>query len=1130
MDKTHNYTSTFYILDFNLCQNYSNKFWSFLKQSPTEDIIIISFKNYFEKELVHLVKLSLKNEIEWIEGYKFINLKNFENCPFIFLVKGYLYNEIHDVYFKNIQIATKKVYGKIYKYILKSYFYNFVKNKWNQIKLCENIQTDDIFEDNLKIFKEQKKKKKKKYVNKLVRYEYPFKNRIIHASSNSNIYNYSINKIVLINNFVDKNKHYSITHEKANAIKNLNGLLRTYSSELCYKKKNKDNNNYIYSYFGNKLYNKNGKDLNNFSCIAFKIKNTSLCVCLANIDLFEYVDDLNYYKYLFSRYRKEENVEKNKNAKSNYTKYCLNYYAMCCKQLYNYFINKLIFETQKKDIWLFNNDIIIFLGFEKNILIEKKKNEIRNIINDYSIFPDKNFIILNKKKKKKFIQAKAYSTLIFPDKGLQEFKLIGFRVICNLFMNIKNYNNMNNIHNNSIIKKTDSHIKKNEIKNFISLSPNFIDLNVIHTYQIYQTSFTLYYECNGITSRNIYISNINHKNNDLTSTHINANHSNTSGSNKVEKKHTPFNCENGPKAKREHEVFANEQENNNTNNVGTKDSQFSILCEDNLKKNTFDKWHTNISNIFSKKKNSTKSEIVKKNDNGCRSYEIKNLNPKNIKKNKDINIFCNNNSVKIGDTIPEKLYFSILCFDKTNNCTIPLNLYSFLHVKENSIFKYFEQNICFKNNKSNIGKKYYFDILRHICIYPYKGVLQPNSKQVIKLHIYIEHLLKEIKKMEGFFVIIIHIHNYMKNLFITFKYTLINNILFTFINENSEQKSVKQIQSKLNSQNEKIAKFIYTHTKANLSIHNQIKKTSYNLKQFIIIKKKYKKERINMKITVNKNNFNKFCSPNFEKLFLFLFFTLEHYEKKLHTNVDELEEDVFYFLKTSYIDNYNIIYLFDKFADNNSKGKIYNLNFMKKNCLFQEMYKGTSEGSSKYDMHKINEFILKIERNMKIDENISINLILFLCEELLYIINKSMIYFNITDYIRNIYNNFSMNKIKKMNIIFYNILKQSPSIFYKNIFLLFISFFKKLFFYFIQLSIHNFYVLVMKKTPYFFLNTLEKEKKKKEKIILNYYFHAFLHAFHFFYVSFLCYLSCFFLSFLDISIALDLAHHILFYM
>ncbi|KEG04833.1 hypothetical protein YYE_00408 [Plasmodium vinckei vinckei] len=760
MDKTHNYTSAFYILDFNLYQNCSTKIWSFIKYPPTEDIIII--RNDFERELFHSVKLSLKNEIEWMESYKFINLKSFENCPFIFLVKTYLYNEIHGVYFKNIKIVTKKVYGKIYKTILKSYFYNFKK----------------------------KKKKKKNYFNKFNHYEYDLKNKIINIPSNNDRYNYLLNRTFLINTCVEKNKHLSTTHKKGNGRKNLSNLLRT-CSDFCYKKSR--DNNYAYSCFKDKLYNKSKTDLNDLSCIRFKIKNTSLCVCVASINVFEHINGLNYYKNLFSKYR---NGEKNKNTKSDYIDYCLNYYTICCKQLYNYFINKLIFETKKKDIHIFNNDIIIFFGFETNILIEKKENEIKNILNDYSIFPDKNFVILNKKN---IIKPKAYSTLIIPGDGAKEFKLVGFRLICNLIIN-------NN--NNDVIKKVDNHIEKDKIKNMISVSPNFIDLNIINTYQVYQTSFTLSYEFNDTTSQNIFVSNIDHKHSDVIGIHVDANYPTTPETSQAEQ-----NEEN------EFIMFTTDHDNNNGTNLDTKNSQLPILFEENLKKNIFEKWHTNISTIFNKKKSSNiKSKVVKKNDNYCRSSETISLNPKEIKKDKDINIVCNDNNKKIGDTIPEKLYFSIFCYDKTNNCSIPINLYSFLHIKQNSIFKYFEQNICFKNDKNNIYNKYNFNILRHVYIYPYKGVLQPNSKKVIRLHIYIEQMLKQTKKLKENFIIIIYTHNYRKYLFITFKCTLMNNILFTFINNKDKKgcdkkdgdkkdcdkkECVKQFSTKSKLQNEK---------------------------------------------------------------------------------------------------------------------------------------------------------------------------------------------------------------------------------------------------------------------------------------------------------------------------------------
>ncbi|EUR66250.1 hypothetical protein PFBG_04538 [Plasmodium falciparum 7G8] len=216
-------------------------------------------------------------------------------------------------------------------------------------------------------------------------------------------------------------------------------------------------------------------------------------------------------------------------------------------------------------------------------------------------------------------------------------------------------------------------------------------------------------------------------------------------------------------------------------------------------------------------------------------------------------------------------------------------------------------------------------------------------------------------------------------------------------------------------------------------------------------------------------------------------------------------------------------------------------------------------------LYNITYLIRKIEKNEKIQNDISIISLLFLCEQFFYIINTNIITSQYLSYIKNIYNNMNIKKKKKMYLIFLILVKNSfTCIYYKNIFLVFISFIKKIFIYFLQLNIQHFYVTVMRQ------NDLTKNKNKKkikndDNIIddgdnddniyintfkqnnyqhrinymqayypknnkLKYYFDLFLDSFNFFHNAFLIYVSSFIFSFLDIQIAIDLTHYILFYL
>ncbi|KOB87219.1 hypothetical protein PFDG_03221 [Plasmodium falciparum Dd2] len=194
-------------------------------------------------------------------------------------------------------------------------------------------------------------------------------------------------------------------------------------------------------------------------------------------------------------------------------------------------------------------------------------------------------------------------------------------------------------------------------------------------------------------------------------------------------------------------------------------------------------------------------------------------------------------------------------------------------------------------------------------------------------------------------------------------------------------------------------------------------------------------------------------------------------------------------------------------------------------------------------LYNITYLIRKIEKNEKIQNDISIISLLFLCEQFFYIINTNIITSQYLSYIKNIYNNMNIKKKKKMYLIFLIL---------------------KIFIYFLQLNIQHFYVTVMRQ------NDLTKNKNKKkikndDNIIddgdnddniyintfkqnnyqhrinymqayypknnkLKYYFDLFLDSFNFFHNAFLIYVSSFIFSFLDIQIAIDLTHYILFYL
>ncbi|SOV17763.1 conserved Plasmodium protein, unknown function [Plasmodium sp. gorilla clade G2] len=709
------------------------------------------------------------------------------------------------------------------------------------------------------------------------------------------------------------------------------------------------------------------------------------------------------------------------------------------------------------------------------------------------------------------------------------------------------------------------------------------------------------------------------------------------------------------------------------------------------------------------------------------------INKENISKD---DIYINKKSTDINND--DDLYFSVLCFDAQTKSTIPINLYSFLHLKKNTIFKYLEENIRFKEQTQNINdnnnnilinhndnmksieninnmkkrrkKKihnnentYTFATARYIYMQPYTGIIKKNTRKKIELNIFIEHILKS-QRIKDSFVLIIRIHNFDKDIFLTIKCHIQNNIITSLIHDNlsllkkkkkymqngnthagviyssdcdniKNKKTIKRKykikKNKMNytfhhmtnmsllryTCNKKIRRSIKNQTENkvdnNIMLHKMdiTNNISYNNNKEIPceIQNRLLKNDSNslLKNIINNKNMFKynikkkkrgtyFLSRNFIKFLFFLFFHINKQQEILFTSTtnEEKIEDLLYFFNLSNMNYYHLLYSFhyifqisnenidmctynynckkrffdmvqrnirknrndaiyneydersDKindiqmkkyFFNNNNNNNDNNNNYYYNNCCIDNSFfihdkqrdiKHLDNDSNV--IYNITYLIRKIEKNKKIENDISIISLLLLCEQFFYIINTNIITSQYLSYIKNIYNNMNIKKKKKMYFIFLILLRNSfTCIYYKNIFLVFISFIKKLFIYFLQLNIQHFYVTVMRQNDIIKNKNMKKINKTKERnkynhninndnktvdnnknddnIYINtfkehnyqqhtknnklkYYFDLFLNSFNFFHNAFIIYISSFIFSFLDIQIAIDLTHYILFYL
>ncbi|SCO93804.1 conserved Plasmodium protein, unknown function [Plasmodium malariae] len=1222
------YTISFYVFNCFSFEKDLMKFWKDTNLLPTEDIVIISLKNAFDKGILQNVRTEVERHANRNRNgtYKFVDINyDFEKYAILVMVRGKLHKDMSDVYYKHVNMYTKKTYGETYTNMMKCYFDNFMRTKMKKHSTEEEKKEDEKGGNDKN---GNEKKGQVMIVRNAHNSEFPISYKV--ANPKNKILQIKINGITYMNSL---NRYFEIDQENKrlrNYLPNVEDKKkgdeydeqppRTFSSGGSNRGSSSDGSNSGNSSETDSRVAKKspvtqggssivrGKhvcerveasqyDDNCVSCLTFTIKKVSFCVCISNMDIYKYLDRVDYYKYIFHNYEKKRE-DRGGNIHLNYMKYFVDNYLLYCKQVYNYLLNKIIFETKNEDIYLFNIDIIILLGFDKYVLFNYKKG---NIFNDDSLFFDRNIIIMNQHKIN-YLQKRRYFTLTMR-KRKEKRICVGFRVSCELFMHSNDTASVkgsaglaDDITDNvdeggKFFYKPFNQVERKNKNINVTVDPQIINFHSIRTHQMYQTSFELFYD---YKEKDMHISNTDSSKCSNVGDVVNCDYYKDCGGEglcrkkEVGRLHVKKistsrkkSCKyDGNEKGGVYEVQNNKEEREKRDEeridersderIDKRSDERSEKQREEKKKNfnyvrnvlDVDQVRENrwLSSTTNKKKGvSNEKDFSKSGELSLEKVvEVRNVFQKNISnysphgsvfKNSEeccykskSNSFddCNDyyttlNTHSSGtmniDDFPlsdggsqgnvDTLYFSILCFDAKNNSTIPVNLYSYMHLKKNSIFKYLEENIRFKkediikekkegNKSSSIYNEANFDILRCIYVYPYKGILKKNSKKKIFLNLYVEHFIKS-EMANQTFVLIIRVHNFAKDIFLTFNYCLKNTIIGLLIRDSA------------------------THTGDGTAIigddpvnsRNDDSKNNYDSAN---------NDKIQMKPIL---------PANFTKFVFFLFFILDNYQRDV-SNYDEGKEidDVFYFFRLSNLNNCHLIYYISPNLDSNNGNGNGNCNFnypWKKNFFYGKYYEenipgGVSSLNKKrfqngeeknvYIPDEINYVIGKLKNSEKIEKIISIEAILLLCEELFHVLNKTMIYSNILVSIKTIYNNCNLNENMKMYLIFCAILKNSPSVVYKNIFLVFTCFLKKLFNYFIQLSMHNFYALVIKNTD----EDHHYNKICKKKKYINYYSNLFLDAFHFFHTSFLSYVSTIFLSFLDVQIALDLAHYLLFHM
>ncbi|GAB67816.1 hypothetical protein PCYB_123820 [Plasmodium cynomolgi strain B] len=511
--------------------------------------------------------------------------------------------------------------------------------------------------------------------------------------------------------------------------------------------------------------------------------------------------------------------------------------------------------------------------------------------------------------------------------------------------------------------------------------------------------------------------------------------------------------------------------------------------------------------------------------------------------------------------------------------------------------RYLEENVRFGTTQSRGKRKEYHptppdqqnshDMVRHIYVYPYKGIVQKNEQKKINLNIYVDHMLKTDQVVKGSFILIIRIQKDgkdIKQIFFTCKYSLRNNIVSALLREDlplvrglgsSNRTSVKG-----RSWSSRTTTITTTTTgRTNMSLHSRSRRNS-------LWSSKFTKR-------LEETKGRPFLPVNVTKFVLYSFFAIDRYERELLSRVGTPLEGVLpsqeadqplHLLGLSNVRTDHLVYCSSpafsfstSLQGENKKGVHCNLNYnwkkhffcvqypqqkyMDENFFLQNGYMQKSKGERQHlegdILLQVHYLVGQLQNNGKVDRPIYVATILLLWEELLTVLTPPLGTFaKVTQLVRRIHKNPRLRERKKMHSIFRVIVKHSPSVLYKNFFFILLSFLKKLFFYFVRVCLHDFGVSMrgtqiqrghMRGTQ------IQRGHMRGTQIqrghmsggpFGKYYsplatpaqvgppppsFSLFLRSFHFFYVSFLSYVSTFFLSFLDHQIALDLAHYLLFH-
>ncbi|SBS96521.1 conserved Plasmodium protein, unknown function [Plasmodium ovale curtisi] len=816
MNERLHYTAAFYVLNVDSWEGNPASFWKNWAYMFTEDIVVIGLRNVFDEKLANAVRKQVERYANRKENYKTLNFNyDVEKDTLLVMIKGGLHNDVHDVYHKTVKICTRKKYGREYKKVMWYLFDEFFRG---------------ISEEGKKICPTD--------TSTTPPYESTICQNTLLLKVNGLTYHNELSTHFSIDIEKRKIKEFRLSRGQeegpvevpcSTGTRRRQKMLRTCSDNSPFRR------NFLFMKNESKeedVRRREKYDHNCLTCVMFAIKDVCLCVGICSTDLRQRLEREDYYKYTLRNYgvnRVRANCTEKKRFQGNrlqdnhvegsreYMRHYVESYHLCVKQLCNYFLDGMLFETKKEDLHLFSADVVILLGVENNVACNYKERDPEgNSEGDDSFFVDRNVLILSKSKDH-VLQKRSYATLTANwGRSKSEWFSPGFKVTCDLFTQRKV-----EIIDEFFYTHFDGVEEKWKSKDMsISINPGVIDLGPLRTYQIYQANFELSYEDARGSLRS--------------------------------------NTERGDKS-------------------GCTHGGINHLCEvDRLR--------------------------------GCSSP-----------------------------------HFSVLCLDGRSRCPIPVNVYSYLHLRKNTIFKYMEENVlckgryakrtmrgCSRNYRENgQDKTQNFDALRYIYVYPYKGILARNKKQVMKLTFYAEHVLcSDITK--GTFFLIIRMHNLGKDLFMTFNYSLRNSVIYMLMGEEERKDDVAEKKgnggglisgqvSKLTWGKSYLGKGRgSTPLNANLSVHKKAKRFLFTQQRKVGTKAATKTAAGG---TPENGKMNQFSCTNFTKLFLYMFFTVDKYHTLLRSGkVEDEVSDVFSFLRHSHISNYNLMHLIDPIYENTKKG------------------------------------------------------------------------------------------------------------------------------------------------------------------------------------------------------------------